>query len=124
MNDTNTQLLTQLVALQKKSSRRQLILIIVTVILALVIAVMAIVVIPPVTTTLKEVTALAADVEESMDGFDDMIKTVNTIMTENSEGIADALAKIDAIDIDSLNASIKSLSEILEPIAEFFNIFN
>jgi len=35
-----------------------------------------------------------------------------------------AVDKINAIDIDTLNQAIKDFSDVVEPLAKFFNIFD
>ena len=32
--------------------------------------------------------------------------------------------KLNAIDLDTLNAAIENLADVVEPLARFFNVFN
>ena len=36
----------------------------------------------------------------------------------------EALEKVNQFDIETLNGAIKDLSEVVEPMAKFFNVFN
>lgn len=57
-------------------------------------------------TALDSVDILAGQAEEAMTGMDD------------------ALQKMNEIDIDTLNQAIKDLSDVVEPMAKFFKVFN
>ena len=50
------------------------------------------------------------DVKNSLDGMNKMISNVDTVLTDNTEAMSDAIKKIGDIDIDGLNDSIKKLN--------------
>ncbi len=59
---------------------------------------------------------LAASIQTIADDGEDTLLTIG-------KSAGEALAKINSIDIDELNAGIKTLSEVLEPLAKFFSAF-
>lgn len=52
-----------------------------------------------------------------------MVEDVNALVSTSQVGVEQAIAKINDIDFDSLNDAIKDLSDVIEPIAKFFNSF-
>ena len=52
-----------------------------------------------------------------------MVKNVDALVTDSQAGLADALAKLNSIDIDSLNTAIESLAAVVEPLSKLTNIF-
>lgn len=55
--------------------------------------------------------------------LDQMIEDVDRLAVDSQKNINDAMKKVNDIDIDSLNAAIKNLSDVVEPFANFFNKF-
>lgn len=53
----------------------------------------------------------------------DMVGGVERLVVSSEKGVEEALAKINGIDFDSLNAAIKNLSDVVEPLARFFGNF-
>ena len=56
--------------------------------------------------------------------LDDMLGNVNHLVVTSEETVNDAMKKIENIDIDTLNKAIQDLSDVVEPLAKFFNVFN
>lgn len=52
-----------------------------------------------------------------------MVENIDQLVTTSQEGVEQAIAKLDAIDIDTLNKAIKDLADVVEPLANFFNKF-
>ncbi len=50
----------------------------------------------------------------------ELVENVNELTVEASSGVAAAVGKLDDIDVENLNRSIKSLAAIIEPLAKFF----
>lgn len=69
-------------------------------------------------TDLKTVTSELAGSD-----LDEMLVNINHLVTTSEESIQDAMLKIDAIDIDTLNQAIRNLSDVIEPLAKFFQVF-
>ena len=45
------------------------------------------------------------------------------LIVQSSEALAQAMEKIDRMDIDSLNQAIQNLKDVVEPMADFFGRF-
>ena len=60
---------------------------------------------------------MEADERGVSDGVEDRIAQVSWTSVQNRD-----MEKINNIDFDSLNNSIKSLSEVIEPLSKFFGI--
>ncbi|MEG0369444.1 MAG: hypothetical protein RR590_00240 [Hungatella sp.] len=67
---------------------------------------------------LEQITAelAAADLQQ-------MITDVDHLVTSSEQNIQDALTQVNSIDIDTLNQAIKNLSDVISPLANFFNRF-
>lgn len=59
----------------------------------------------------------AADLAGMVEGIDQLVKTSQ----QSVEGIT---GKLSAIDFDTLNDAIRDLSDVVEPLAKFFNVFH
>lgn len=55
--------------------------------------------------------------------FETMVTGINDLMASGQAGLEETVAKLNAIDFESLNKAIKSLSEVVEPMANFFKVF-
>ncbi len=51
-----------------------------------------------------------------------MVTNVDTLVTSSQSALEQAIAKIETMDIETLNKAIKNLSSVIEPLAKFFNI--
>lgn len=52
-----------------------------------------------------------------------MVSNVDTLVTTSQTGVEDAMAKINGIDFETLNAAITDLAAVVEPLAKFFGVF-
>ena len=52
-----------------------------------------------------------------------MVKNVDSLVTTSQTGVEQTMSKINAIDFEALNDAIQDLSDVIEPIAKFFNTF-
>ena len=55
--------------------------------------------------------------------FSTMVANMGTLAAESQNIVAEAMKKLDAIDIDSLNSAIQDLADIVAPLAKISNIF-
>ena len=46
------------------------------------------------------------------------VENLNTLMTTGQTGVAEAIEKLNAIDIETLNGAIEDLAEIIKPLAD------
>lgn len=51
-----------------------------------------------------------------------IVENVNNLAAESQSAIADAMKKLDTIDIDTLNKAIKDLAAVVEPLAKLSQI--
>lgn len=52
-----------------------------------------------------------------------MVDNVNTLTADSQTVVAEAIEKIDTIDIDTLNKAIEDLADVVEPLAKVSNFF-
>ena len=124
------ELLAELIRLQAKSSKSGKILVaIMSVIVAIVIAT-AIIVLPPALRILNETNTLVTSAEQTIGEVDVMIKGIQNVtggiselVEDNREAVTESVLKLKDIDIESLNKSIKEFADVLEPLANFFNLW-
>ena len=64
-----------------------------------------------------------ADLIGMGENVDALVTNVDGLVGTSQEGVEQTMAKINAIDFDALNDAIKDLSDVIEPIAKFFNTF-
>ena len=127
---TEHELLVELVRQQDETARRGKIFVALMAVVAAVALISALILIPNMSRTQAEAEQLILSAKTSLEEVDVMVKNiedlsvnVNTLVTDNADALTDSMEKIKNIDFNSLNRSIKNLSGILEPLAEFFNLF-
>ena len=64
-----------------------------------------------------------ADLIGMVENVDALVTNVDGLVGTSQEGVEQTMAKINAIDFDALNDASKDLSDVIEPIAKFFNTF-
>ena len=52
-----------------------------------------------------------------------MVENLNTLTADSQTAVTEAIKKLDAIDIDTLNKAIRDLSDVVEPLAKLTNFF-
>lgn len=74
-------------------------------------------------TNLETVTAELANVDLNgmVENMDALVTNVDGLVASSQAGVEQTLEKIQAIDLDALNNAIKDLSDVIDPIAKFFN---
>ena len=53
-----------------------------------------------------------------------MVENVDSLATSTQTGLAQALEKLNAIDFETLNRAIENLADVVQPLANFFNVFH
>lgn len=53
-----------------------------------------------------------------------MVEQVNNLVCDGQTAIAEAMKKLDTIDIDTLNKAIEDLADVVEPLAKVSNFFS
>lgn len=67
---------------------------------------------------MREITSELADAD-----LNRMISNVDHLVVSSEQNINDALEQVNSIDIDELNRAIQNLSDVVEPMAQFFGRF-
>lgn len=88
-----------------------------------VLVLIGMILVPRVKSTLQQVDVTLNQVYETTGYVKDAFSSLDGLVGENSEGVATAIEKLNQIDIDSLNQSIKDLGDVVEPFAKFFGKF-
>ncbi|MEE0111167.1 MAG: hypothetical protein UEP57_09810 [Oscillospiraceae bacterium] len=91
-------------------------------VLALVVVIVCVAVLMPrVLQTFDQADAILADLEavtsQLAESLPQMIEDLNALVSGSRDGISEAIGKIAAIDIDSLNEAIQDLKTVIEPLA-------
>ncbi len=125
---TTEELLQQQLELQKKQYRLSLITTCCAVAVLIITAVTAVTIASKVNEIYQTAMVTLANVEKittelSATNFTELMDDVSKLVKISEEGIGDALDQINSIDIESLNASIRSLRDTVEPLAAFFSAF-
>ncbi|NCA97919.1 MAG: hypothetical protein EOM08_15945 [Clostridia bacterium] len=68
--------------------------------------------------TIEHVETVTADLARA--DWTGMVENINTLVESSQESLGQATAKIDSIDIETLNQSIQDLSTVIGPIARLF----
>lgn len=58
-----------------------------------------------------------------VENVDLLVANVDGLVGTSQAGVEQAMEKLNAIDFDALNDAIEDLSDVIEPIAKFFNTF-
>lgn len=53
-----------------------------------------------------------------------MVENIDALAVTSQEGVAKAMEKINAMDIEALNKAITDLAKVVEPLAKLVNVFN
>ena len=64
-----------------------------------------------------------SDLSGMVTNMDTLVANVDGLVGTSQAGVEETMKKINAIDFDALNQAIKDLSDVIEPIAKFFNTF-
>lgn len=55
--------------------------------------------------------------------FEGMVEGVNTLVASGQTSLEGTVAKLNSIDFEALNKAIKTLTEVIDPLAKFFKAF-
>ena len=75
-------------------------------------------------TTMEDVNQLIDLTEKSLENIQDLVADADEIMMKNEQSIASALENFNKVDFDSLNRSIASLGDIMQPILDMLSVFD
>ena len=64
------------------------------------------------------------DVQGMVENVDGLVGDVDDLVTSTREGLEDTLDAVGKINFETLNQAIEDLAEVIEPLANFFNMFD
>ena len=78
------------------------------------------------TTQTEVVLENLTEVTDQLAGMDlgTMVENVDELVITSQAGVEQAMEQLNAIDFETLNQAIEDLSAVIEPLANFFNIFH
>ena len=129
-NMTERELLAELLKAQKRGIINEKVVAIAGVLLCLLLLIALAVLVPrllgvlrQVDLTLSQVQLTVDQAQQSLQKIDTLVQNTDSIVVENTDAVAEAMQRLNQVDLDSLNSSISSLSRILEPLAAFLGRF-
>lgn len=66
---------------------------------------------------------MVADLEEPISNLGALVENLDSFAVSSEDAVHQAMDKLNTIDFDTLNQAIKNLSDVVEPLAKFFNVF-
>ena len=73
--------------------------------------------------SLSQVDALLAEAEPLIGSIGAMAENANSMLADHTEGVSEAVEKLNSIDIAALNDAIHGLSEAVGPLAQLARLF-
>ena len=132
----------QMIEKLEKQSRQQLLFTKILCGLCALLLVCTLVLTIAITGAVKEITVIAAPLQEiaqqagtvmtnletvtqdlASADLGSMVEGVNTLAVNSQSAIAEAMKKLDLIDIDTLNKAIEDLADVVEPLAKVSKFF-
>ncbi len=92
-------------------------------IIFIVFCIILISIVPTVVSTLNTAQYTMEHLNQTISKTDEALDSVMELADTSASGMQNALEKINAIDIDSLNKGIEDLNTVIEPMANFFGRF-
>ena len=86
-------------------------------------------VLPQINTVVSQIQTVLRNLETataqlSVMDFTGMVNNVESLVTTAQESLEQTMGKLNAIDFQTLNKAIEDLSAVIQPLADFFNLFN
>ncbi len=119
----------------KKQSRMAGLSAFFTFIILVVVIAIAVILVPPALATLEQANSTLAELENVASELEvvttdlakadisGMLNNVNGLVVSSQQDLSEAMKKIDALDINTLNAAIKDLYSVVKPMANFMRPF-
>ena len=73
--------------------------------------------------SLTQADALLAEAGPMIGEIGTMVENANTMLADNTEGVSEAVEKLNSIDFAALNEAIRGLSEAVGPLAQLARLF-
>lgn len=81
------------------------------------------IIVPGILTTLNTAKTTMSSLNVTIGKMDTAIESITDLADNGSDGMQEALEKMNSIDIEKLNGAISDLSDVVAPMAEFFGRF-
>lgn len=118
--------MTEIMEEMKKNSQKSLIHHRIQTALLLVFVLSILVLLPSVFSTLHSAQVALTHVDVAITEMETALQSVEVLADDAGTAVTSAetaLQKINEIDIDTLNDAIKDLSDVVQPMADFFSVF-
>lgn len=114
---------------QAKYARRQFVLSILAVLFCAAMFLLVWRMVPRVTAAFGQLETVLTNLEVVTDqlaaaDLEGMAQNVDQLVRTGQSGVESAVEKLNAIDFDTLNRAIRDLADVVEPLANFFNILH
>ena len=73
--------------------------------------------------TLKNANEAVLHANDAITQMEGTLDSIQTLVTSSGSGMEEAISKMNSIDIETLNDAIQDLSEVVQPMADFFGRF-
>lgn len=90
---------------------------------ALVVIGSVLILLPKVNETISYANETMINMNQTMEELTVVFQSVNELVTSNEASVGQAIEKLNAVDIESLNSAIGDLNAVVEPMAKFFDKF-
>lgn len=65
----------------------------------------------------------AVDLGQMVQNVDSLVSDVGILVGDSQSAVNEAMTKLNTLDLEALNQAIKDLSDVIEPLAKFANLF-
>ncbi len=90
---------------------------------AFVVIISVLILLPKVNDTIAYANETMTNMNQTMQELTVVFQSVDKLVTGNEASVAQAIEKLNAVDIESLNKAIGDLNSVVEPMAKFFDKF-
>lgn len=73
--------------------------------------------------TLSNANVTVVHANDAIGQMEGTLDSIEALVTTSGSGMEEAIGKLNAIDIETLNDAIKDLSDVVQPMADFFGRF-
>ena len=73
---------------------------------------------------LLDLNSIVGNVESLVGDVEGLVGNVDALAASAQESLKETMGKLDSINFETLNKAIENLSDVVEPLAKFFNVFN
>ena len=71
-----------------------------------------------------DLNSIVGNVENLVGDVEGLVGNVDALAASAQDSLKETMGKLDSINFEALNKAIENLSDVVEPLAKFFNVFN